>query len=165
MNITAKANGIRGFFSSLWSMASILVCVSLVGLFVYWALLQRPVLHVSGERVQKEYVVTAGSLVYVENPVAPAEYTGRIEYTNALVSRDGTQRYVLPSPDVARQELRTDAAKKIVPSEVTTTPLYAVFVPSYVQPGDYTYRVTAQYRLNPFRTATLELPPMTIKVE
>jgi hypothetical protein len=159
MNRVAKAaNG-------LWSLSCLLVAGVLVGLGIYWAILQQPFLAVQQGSPSVPYTVTAGSILYVENPVVPAEFVGKINYTGVLIQDEFT-RYVLPSPDMASIATKQGAElETVVQPMKPAAPLYAVFIPSYVRPGTYRYVVTASYRLNPFRTATLELPHLIIKVE
>lgn len=148
----------------LWSVLCLMVGAVLIGLGLYWAVLQRPFLEVNTASVQKEYRVTAGSLLYIENPIIPADFAGKVDYANTLVI-DQFTRYSLPSPEMARQEIAETNATKVVPVTKPAAPLYAVFIPSYVRPGTYKYVATATYRLNPFRTATVDLPQLTIVVE
>lgn len=157
MNTVAKAaNG-------LWSIACLLVAAILVGMFFYWTLIQKPFVYVDAHAPQIEYKVTAGTLLYVDNPIVPAEAVAKINYSATLI-KDQFTKYALASPDMASRSEVEDADTVVQPNK-PAAPLYAVFIPSYVQPGTYKYRMTASYKLNPFRTETLVLPDLTIKVE
>lgn len=157
MNTVAKAaNG-------LWSLICLLVAMVLVGLFFYWTLIQKPFISVDTHAATVEYRVTAGSLLYIDNPVVPTEVLTRISYSGTLI-KDQFTKYALASPDMASRD-EVETADTVIQATKPAAPLYAVFIPSYVQPGTYTYRMTATYKLNPFRSETLQLPDMTIKVE
>ena len=157
MNTIARAaNG-------AWSAVCLLVAAVLTGLFIYWAVLQQPFITIDKNVVQSEYRVTAGSLLYIDNPVEPSEAVAKVQYTAVLI-KDQFTKYALPSPDVASRAEVEDAETVVAPTK-PAAPLYAVFIPSYIQPGKYKYQITASYKLNPFRTETLELPQLSITVE
>jgi hypothetical protein len=159
MNTVAKAaNG-------LWSVICLLVAMVLVGLFVYWTVIQKPFVFVDQNAPMPEYRVTAGSLLYIDNPVIPTEVVARVSYSGMLV-KDGDQytKYALASPEMASRE-EIEGADTVVRPTKPAASLYAVFIPSYVQPGTYTYKITATYKLNPFRSENIPLPDLTIKVE
>lgn len=159
-------NTITKAANAAYSLVSFAVFAVLAGLFIYWAVLQRPFLDVNTERTQQVYTVNAGTILYMENPVIPAEFAGKVDYTGTLISTDQSTRYSLPSPDVARREVaELGGTTKVIPDAKPAAPLYAVFIPSYVRPGTYKYAVTATYQLNPFKTARLDLPVLTITVE
>lgn len=149
--------------SGVWSVTCLITAAILVGLFFYWVVLQRPYIELDEDNPVHEYRVTSGTILYVDNPLIPAEAVGRINYSATLV-KDQFTRYALPSPDVASKSA-VESADTVVRIGKPAAPLYAVFIPSYVQPGTYQYMVKASYRLNPFRTVTLDLPNLTITVE
>lgn len=154
---TRAANG-------LWSVACLMVAFGLVGLFVYWVCIQQPPQMTTESYSPASHVVAPGSIVYFETPIAPAEGVAAMAFRGDLM-QGGERKYSLASPDsIPREELQ-DAQETTVLSAKPEHPLYALFVPSYVRPGDYEYHVTVTYRLNPFKTRTVDLPPIQITVE
>lgn len=146
-----------------WSVACMLVTGSLVMLFVYWLFIQQPPFAVTARAADTSYTVTSGSIVYFESPITPAELVALVSFSGRLV-QNGQVKYQLASPDtISREVIQSADAAVIAPTK--ENPLYALFVPSYVRPGHYTYEVTATYRLNPFKTRRIELPPLNIYVE
>lgn len=153
---TRAANG-------LWSVACLLVTFSLLGLFVYWVCIQQPPRLAVDNYNPVQHSVTPGSIIYFEAPMSSSEGAVGMTFRGQLVQR-GEVKYILPSPDsVPREELQHSSEKII--SGAPEYPLYALYVPSYVKPGDYVYMVQVTYRLNPFKTKTTDLPPINISVQ
>ena len=153
---TRAANG-------LWSVACLAVMFGLVGLFIYWVCIQQPPQLATERYVPAHHVVAAGSIVYFEAPVVPVEGFSEMSFRGSLM-KEGKVVYTLASPDSVPREDLKDTPEKIL-SATPEYPLYALFVPSYVRPGTYTYQVSVTYRLNPFKTRTVDLPPITLTVE
>lgn len=148
--------------SGLWSVICLLVTLSLVGLFIYWVAIQQPPQIAERAYTPAHQTVTPGSIIYFETPMVPSEYIAGVTFRGRLL-QGGEVKYSLASPDSVPRDVleRSDA----VVAGGAEYPMYALFVPSYVRPGDYVYRVSVTYRLNPFKTRTSELPPINITVQ
>lgn len=149
--------------SGIWSVACLSVTFGLLGLFVYWVCIQQPPRLVVDQAMPVHHTVSAGSIVYFEAPVLPADEVAGVTVEGQLV-QDGKVRYYLASPDSVPEEVRRSGNETVI-MDSAEYPMYALFVPSYVQPGDYEYRVSVTYRLNPFRTRTTALPTINITVQ
>lgn len=153
---TRAANG-------LWSVACLAVMFGLVGLFIYWVCIQQPPQLATERYAPAHHVVSAGSIVYFEAPLVPVEGFSEMTFRGHLL-RGGKVQYTLAPPDSVPRDVIKDKPETIL-TAAPAYPLYALFVPSYVRPGHYEYQVLVTYRLNPFKTRTVELPPITITVE
>lgn len=149
--------------SGIWSVACLSVTFGLLGLFVYWVCIQQPPRLVLGVATPAHHTVSAGSVVYFEAPVVSSDEVSGVSVQGQLL-QDGGVRYYLASPDSVPAEVRKRMVETVI-VESAEYPMYALFVPTYVQPGEYVYRVSVTYRLNPFRTRTTELPPINITVQ
>ncbi len=149
--------------SGLWSVACLSVTFGLLGLFVYWVCIQQPPRLAVERAAPAHHTVSAGSIVYFEVPVVPSDEVSGVIVQGQLV-QEGKVRYYLASPDSVPEEvLRSGVETVIVDS--AEHPMYALFVPTYVQPGEYEYHVSVTYRLNPFRTRTTALPAINLTVQ
>lgn len=153
---TRAANG-------LWSVACLTVMFGLVGLFIYWVGIQQPPQLATERYVPAHHVVAAGSIVYFEAPIVPVEGFSEMAFRGSLTKGD-TVVYTLASPDSVPREVLKDTPETIL-TAAPEYPLYALFVPSYVKPGNYEYHVSVTYRLNPFKTRTVDLPPISLTVQ
>lgn len=149
--------------NGLWSVACLAVMFGLVGLFIYWVCIQQPPRLAIERYVPAQHVVSPGSIVYFEAPVAPAEGFSEMTFRGSLM-QDGKTVYTLASPDSVPRDILKDTPETIL-SATPEYPLYALFVPTYVRSGVYTYQVSVTYRLNPFKTRTVDLPPISVTVQ
>lgn len=148
----------------VWGQLCLIVCLTLIGMFIWWMFLQPPLLTVAQSQSDSVYNVTAGSMVYLENPVIPPDTIAQVDYDGELHSLETKDVYSLDTVD----SISSRVTEQVITTSDTVKPgqsLYGLFIPSYVRPGLYEFRMRATYRLNPFRSATLELPPVRIVVE
>jgi hypothetical protein len=142
-----------------------LTVFGLIMAVLYWAVLQRPALTYNTDGLKDTYTVSRGSTVYLENPLYPPDSNLRVVINPRMTGQDevgGTYRLgSVDSSDGFRPSITEARLSYVRPGY----PVYGLYVPSYVKPGTYTYRATATYRLNLFRTATLDLPAFTVVVE
>lgn len=157
MNTAGKA------IDAIWSLLCMAVVCGLLGLFVFWVLIQDIDLAPETPSVPVTHTVTAGSIVYFENTAMAPDTAANVSFTGKLI-QNGEVKYVLPSPDTVSREVEISGGETVV-ADKPRHPLYALFIPSYVRRGDYVYQVTAMFRLNPLKTKSVELPPLIIKVE
>lgn len=144
-----------------WSVVCILTTGGLMGLFLFWVLLQRPYLTVNVEGMTTSYTAPAGSIVYIENPIYPPDTLTHVELVAELHSPQMSYRLASP-PD-----RKTQWYQGISQSYSTARPgytVYPLFIPSYVKPGVYEYEATATYKLNPFKSESLVLPRVIITI-
>ena len=154
-------NRVIRMLNGAWSVVCILAIGGLLWQGVYWALLQRPYLSVNTEGMALQYDAPAGSILYIENPIFPPDTLAQVDLQADLVGEGTSYKLASPSEsDVEVEELPLPALTKARPGY----PVYPLFIPSYVKAGVYRYEVTASYRLNPFKTEQLVLPPVTITV-
>lgn len=146
---------------SMWSVACIVICGGAICTFLYWVVIQQPELAVNTDGMITEYTAPAGSVLYVENPIFPPDTVAQIDLSAELLSEDISYR--LASPSDTHQRRRGDTDTQLQTGR-PGYPMYPIFIPSYVKAGVYKYIVTAEYKLNPFRSATLELPPLTLTI-
>lgn len=157
-------NKVKGYCDAAWSVMSLTVVVSLLASLLYWTVLQRPPLTTNVEGLTTTYTAYPGTQVYLENPIYPPDTRLEVAIKPILVSSSGTGTYRLP-PVEARDGFKPSLTDQKMSFARPGYPVYGVFIPSYVKPGKYTYQATATYRLNIFRTVTLNLPELTVVVE
>lgn len=157
-------NRVKRCADVVWSGLSMATFFGLLSMALYWSVLQRPALTYNAEGIKTFYSTSAGATVYFENPIYPPDTNTRVQISPRLSASEGDDNYRLSavdSTDGFKPGIKDTKLAYVRPGY----PVYSVYIPTYVKPGVYTYRATATYRLNLFRTATLELPRLTIVVE
>jgi len=158
-------NRVKRYANSAWSATCMATFFGLLAATVYWAVLQRPPLTYNTEGLLTTYHVTRGSTAYLENPLYPPDTSLKVTINPRITGHDevgGTYRLgSVDTSDGFRPSVTEARLSYVRPGY----PVYGLFIPSYVKPGVYTYRATATYRLNLFRTAKLDMPEFTVVVE
>lgn len=155
---------VRAYCEAGWSGLSMTVFVGLLACLLYWTVLQRPTLTFDTAGLKMSYVATRGTQLYVENPIYPPDTNMSVQISSTLREVNGYEDYRLSSID-SRGSFKPSIDEPKLSFVRPGYPVYGVFIPSYVKPGIYTYKAQATYRLNVFRTITLELPELTVIVE
>jgi hypothetical protein len=157
-------NKVKRYCDAAWSGISLVTVISLFAALLYWTVLQRPPLTYTTEGLKTTYVTGKGMPVYLENPIYPPDTTLPVQISASLINNEGTGGYRLASIN-SRDGFKPSAKEALLSYVRPGYPVYGAFIPSYVKSGSYTYKATATYRLNLFRTVTMELPDLTIVVE
>lgn len=157
-------NKVKAYCDAGWSSLSMIVFVGLLACFVYWTVLQRPPLATNIEGMKTSYTAARGSQFYVENPIYPPDNTMQVAIKPNLAAVGGEDDYRLSTVD-SRDGFKPSTNEQSLSFARPGYPVYSVFIPTYVKPGIYTYRAKATYRLNLFRTVTMDLPELTVIVE
>jgi hypothetical protein len=157
-------NKVRAYCDAGWSGLSMTVFVGLLATLLYWTVLQRPPLTFNVDGLKTSYVASRGATVYVENPIYPPDTTMSVQINSSIKSASGYDEYRL-NPVDTRDGFKPSTNETKLSFVRQGYPVYGVFIPSYVKPGIYTYKAKASYRLNVFRTVTMDLPELTVIVD